>query len=134
MIRSMMAIVAGYLSISFLNDFSHAVTSLYFRHELSLTGIANLPAPAWGYGFAFLQLILGLFAGLLTSTIVKTKGSLEILALILLIVAAGCIDYSVLSNREPLWYLITSPALKVLGIYLGFILKQKQDASLKANK
>jgi len=132
MIRSMLAVAAGYISISFLNGFSHAVTSLYFRHSLSLTGVASLPSPAWGYGFTVLQFIFGLFAGLLTASITKTKGHIEILALILLIIAAGFIDYSVLSNREPLWYLITAPTLKVAGIFIGYILKQKQDASLKA--
>lgn len=124
----MLAIVAGYISIIFLDSFSHAVTSLYFEHGLYLTGVANLPSPVWGYGFALLQFIFGLFAGLLTASIAKSKGGLEIVSLVLLIVAAGCIDYSVLSRQEPLWYLITSPALKSFGIYLGFVLKQKQDA------
>lgn len=132
MIRSMLAVVAGYISIAFLNAFSHAVTSLYFRHSLSLTGIANLPSPAWGYGFTLLQFVFGLFAGLLTCSIAKTKEHIDILALIMLIVASGFIDYSMLNNREPLWYLITSPSLKVTGIFIGYILKQKQDANLKA--
>jgi hypothetical protein len=85
-----------------------------------------LPSPGWGYAFTALQFLFGLFAGLLTSSIVKTEGMIEIWALILLIVAAGYIDYSILSNSEPLWFLIISPVLKAGGIYLGFVIKQKQ--------
>jgi len=58
MIRSMLAVAAGYISISFLNGFSHAVTSLYFRHSLSLTGVPACLLPLGDMDLRFYNLFL----------------------------------------------------------------------------
>lgn len=127
MIRSMLAIAAGYFSIVVLNSFVHLIVSIYFKTDIFLTGIAQLPSVAWVYGITGLQFAFGLFGGLFTSTLAGSNAYLEILGFILLMIIIAFVDYSVLNEREPLWYLITSPALKVLGIFLGYRLIKLQN-------
>lgn len=127
MIRSMLAIAAGYFSIVVLNSFVHLIVSIYFRTDIFLTGIAQLPSVVWVYGITGLQFVLGLFGGLLTSTLAGSYAYLEILAFILLMIIIAFVDYSVLHEREPLWYLITSPTLKISGIFLGYRLTKLQN-------
>lgn len=127
MIRSMLAIAAGYFSIVVLNSFVHLIISIYFNTDVFLTGVAQLPSMAWVYGITGLQFAFGLFGGLLTSTLARSYAHLEILGFILLMIIIAFVDYTVLNEREPLWYLITSPALKVLGIFLGYRLIKLQN-------
>lgn len=130
MIRSMMAIAAGYISMLALNSFVHLIVSIYFRMDITLTGIAMLPSPNWVFGFTALQLIFGLFGGLLAATLAPGRANLVLAVFILLMVAIALIDYTMLSDREPLWYLITAPALEIAGITTGFYLHSKQNNSV----
>lgn len=123
----MLAIAGGYVSILVLNSLTHIIISVYFRSGLYLTGISQLPSLPWVVGVTALQFAFGLLGGLLTSSLSKGRPDREILGFILLMVAIGIIDYTMLEKQEPLWYLITSPALKVLGIYSGFRLFLNQD-------
>lgn len=127
MIRWVLAVAAGYIAIVVLNGFLRIIASVYTNTDLSLTGVAGLPSEVWQYGVTGLLLIFGMIGGLLTTTMSKTSGQLEIISLILLIVGVGFIDYRALENSEPMWYLITSPLLKIGGIYLGFRIKKLQD-------
>lgn len=126
MIRSVLAVAAGFISISVLNSFIHLIAAVYTNSELSLTGIAALPSESWQYGITGLLLLFGLIGGFLTTTLSKTSGHLEILILVLLIIGTGFIDYLALANSEPMWYLIASPLLKTGGILLGFELKEQR--------
>lgn len=125
----MLAIAVGYFSIVALNSFIHVVVSVYFRTELFLTGISQMPSSIWVYGVTALQFAFGLFGGLLTATIAGSSSYIEILGFVLLMVVIGFVDYSVLNEREPLWYLTVSPILKVLGIYTGYHLIKLQNAN-----
>ena len=127
MVRQMMAIAAGYFSIVFLNGLIHVILSVYFNTDLSLAGISHLPSLSWTVLFTALQLLFGLFGGLLTATIAQNNQHIAILGFILLMVIISLINYSVLSMQEPLWYLITSPSLKIIGILAGYQLIQAQN-------
>lgn len=126
MIRALLALVAGYISIIALNSFFHLIVSVYFNTELLLSGISQLPSSLWIIGFTLVQFLWGLFAGFFTTTLARENSSIAILGLLLIIVATSFINYSVLSGREPLWYLITAPVLKMAGIYLGFTLQSNK--------
>jgi hypothetical protein len=125
----MMAIVAGYISMAALNSLVHIITSVYFKTELSLAGISHLDSMPWIVGVTGLQLMLGLFGGLLATTIAQTKQHMAILGFILLMTVIGFFNYTVLSPQEPLWYLISAPALRIVGIFAGFQLIQLQNKS-----
>lgn len=127
MIRSVLAVAAGYISIVVLNGFLRIIASVYSNTDLSLAGISNLPSEGWQYGVTGLLLVFGIIGGLLTTTLSKTSGKLEILSLLLLVVGVGFIDYQALENSEPMWYLVTSPLLKIGGVYLGYRIKKLQD-------
>ncbi len=132
MIRSILSIAAGYFAIAVPNSFIHIIVSVYFKADnLALTGIANLPSATWIAGITALQLALGLFGGLLASTIAKQNQHHVILGFILLMVIMGFTDYSMLSNREPLWYLIAAPILKIVGIFAGYKLQIQQAEQTK---
>lgn len=126
MIRSMLAIAAGYFSIAVLNSFIHLIVAIYSKSEIFLSGVANLPSAAWVIGFTALQFVFGLFAGLLATTLGSDNPQRVLLGFILLMVAVSLVDYSMLNEREPLWYLITAPALKIGGIFTGYKLQIKQ--------
>ena len=130
MIRSMLAIAAGYFSIALLSGFSRLIVSVYLKTDIALTGIEGFPT-TWAFGLTGLGFFFGLFGGLLTTTLAESEGFIEILGFILLMAAIGLVDYSILSEREPFWYLIASPALKMAGIFIGFHLKRKQDVQLE---
>lgn len=126
MIRSTLAIAAGYLSIIALNGFVRIILAVYHHSDLSFSGITSLPSDEWGYFIVGAQYLWGLLAGFLTVSIVSSQAHLETLALVLLLVGSGCIDYSMLHQNEPLWYLILSPVLKILGVLSGYYLLQQQ--------
>jgi ABC-type multidrug transport system permease subunit len=132
MVRTMIAIAAGYFSIAALNSFIHIITSIYFRADISLTGISHLPSTTWIIGITFLQFAFGLFGGLLATTIAK-NASKVILGFILIMVAVSLINYSILVDSEPLWYLITAPVLTISGIYMGYHL-QTQESKNNSNE
>lgn len=127
MIRSVLAVAAGYISIAVLYSFSRLIAAVYSNSELSLIGIAALPSEGWQFGITGLLLLFGVIGGLLTTTLSKTSGHLEILILVLLIMGTGFIDYLALANSEPMWYLIASPLLKTGGIFLGYRIKRATD-------
>ncbi|TYP95331.1 hypothetical protein LX73_0631 [Fodinibius salinus] len=127
MIRSLLAIVAGYFSITLLNSFAHLIVSVYFKTELVLSGVSQLPSLPWVIGFTILQFVWGLFGGLLASTLAQKNISIAILGFILLIAVIGMLNYSVLNHREPLWHLISSPTLTMGGIFLGYKLQLDQQ-------
>lgn len=127
MIRSVLAVAAGYISITVLTSFLHLIAAVYSNSEWSLTGIADLPSEGWQYSVTGLMFIFGIIGGLLTTTLSKTSGHLEILILIFLVLATGFIDYRALANSEPMWYLIASPFLKTSGIFLGYRIKRAID-------
>ncbi|MDZ7680169.1 MAG: hypothetical protein U5J63_00315 [Fodinibius sp.] len=129
MFRPIMAIVAGYFSIAALNSLIHIITSVYFKTGLSLSGISHLSSMPWTIGITGLQLLLGLFGGLLATTIAQSKQHVAILGFILLIAIIGFFNYTVLSAQEPLWYLIAAPGLRIAGIFAGYRLIQLQNKS-----
>ena len=133
MLRSMMAIAAGYISMLVINSLIHVITSVYFKTGLSLTGISHLSSMPWIVGITGLQLLLGLFGGLLATTIAQSKQHIAILGFVLLMVIIGLFNYTALSTQEPLWYLITAPALRITGILAGYRLIQLQNKSNTAN-
>jgi hypothetical protein len=125
MIRTMLSIAVGYFSITALNSFAHLIVSIYFKTDITLAGVANLPSVTWSVGFTILQFAFGLFGGLLATTVAKNPHRV-ILGFILIMVAISLIDYSVLNSREPLWYLIVAPILKIIGIFTGYKLIKSQ--------
>lgn len=126
MIRTMGAIAAGYFSITVLNSFIHLITSIYFRSDLTLTGIAYLPSTSWIIGVTVLQFAFGFFGGLLATTIAR-NATRVILGLILIMVTISLINYSMMVDSEPLWYLITGPILTVSGIYMGYRIQSQES-------
>lgn len=128
MIRTIGAIAAGYFSITILNSFIHLVTSIYFRSDLTLTGITYLPTTTWMIGVTILQFVFGLFGGLLATTIAR-QTSKVILGLILIMIAVSLINYSMMVDSEPLWYLIIAPLLTVSGIYMGYRMQSQESNS-----
>ncbi|MGM0546164.1 MAG: hypothetical protein ACQEST_05520 [Bacteroidota bacterium] len=133
MIRTMGAIAAGYFSITILNSFIHLITSIYFQGDFSLSGISHLPSTAWVIGVTIMQFVLGLFGGLLATTIAHKK-SKAILGFILIMVAISLINYSMMVDSEPLWYLITAPALTISGIYMGYRIQSQQTTTVSDEK
>ncbi len=126
MFRSMLAIAAGYFAMAVPNSFIHLIVAIYSRSEVFLTGVTNLPSLTWVVGLTALQFVLGLFGGLLATTLGSDNPQRVILGFVLLMVAVALVDYSVLNEREPLWYLVTAPALKIGGIYTGYKLQINQ--------
>ena len=129
MIRSMMAIAAGYFSIAILNSLTHLIISIYSKTELTLAGIAMLPSDEWVIAITALQPVFALFGGLLATTLAKDNKHLVLLGFILLMVTVAIVDYSVLSEREPLWYLIVAPILKITGVTAGYFIQINQQQS-----
>jgi hypothetical protein len=82
MTRSLLAIIAGYLTITVLNILSRLIISLLLGTNISLTGIQDVPSEFWMYFLTALQFIFGFLAGLMVLLIAKTVAYLEILALV----------------------------------------------------
>lgn len=131
MIRSVLSVAAGYVSIAALDIFVRAITAFYTNTEIVLTGFADLPSPGWQYSVLGMLLIFGIVGGLLTSALSVESGKLEVLVLILLLVIAGFIDHRALAESEPLWYLIATPILKIAGVFLGYRIKILIDLANK---
>lgn len=130
MLRSLLAIITGYLSIAFLNSLTRLIVALYFRTDIQLSGVSHLPSPFWQYVLIVLYMAFGLFGGLITCSIVQRKYGIEILVLICLILTAGFFEYEFLNTEEPLWYLVCSPLAKITGVWGGYRIKLSQDQKL----
>ena len=128
MLKSLFAIIAGQLSITLLQTFSRVIVGLYFRTEITITGIAHLPSTTWMYFVTALNIIFGLFGGLITSSVAKKSGRLEVLILALLIFIWGLFSFQMTASVEPTWYRILSPLLIILGLLAGYKLKTNMDA------
>lgn len=126
----MLAIATGYFSIALLSGFSRLIVSIYLKNDITLTGIESFPT-TWAFGLTGLGFFFGLFGGLLTTTLAESEGIIEIVGFIFIMAGVGLVDYSMLNDREPLWYLIASPTLKMSGIFIGYHLKRKQDKQLE---
>jgi hypothetical protein len=50
-----------------------------------------------------------------------------------MMVAVSLINYSVMVENEPLWYLIIAPILTIGGIYMGYRL-QTQESKTTSNE
>lgn len=132
MIRSLLAIIAGHLSITFLNGLTRLIIALYFRTDIQLSGVSHFPSPFWQYAFIALNVAFGIFGGLITSSIVQKKYGMEILVLICLIITTGFFEYEFLNMAEPIWYLVLSPLAKAMGVWGGYRVKLAQDKKLSA--
>lgn len=131
MIRSVFALVVGYISINLFDAFIRFIISVYSKSELVLSGIAQLPNTLLAYAITTAGFLFGLIGGFLTCSIADGKPKIEILSLIILIVASGLFTYYFTGNNEPVWYLIIAPLLKIAGVYLAYMLFVKQNTSLK---
>lgn len=120
MIRSTLAIGAGYISILALDSFVRIIIGAYHNGQIALGGISSLPSDEWGYLLVGLQFFWGLLAGLLVSSIARKQSHIETLSLILLLVGSGFIDYSMLQQSEPLWFFISTSLLRIVGILAGY--------------
>lgn len=133
MIRSVFALVFGYISINLFDGFIRFIISVYTKNALVLSGVAQLPNTLLAYAITAAGFLFGLIGGFLTCSIAGGKPKIEILSLIILIVASGLFTYYFTGNNEPAWYLITAPLLKIAGVYLAYTLFVKQHQSLKNN-
>lgn len=122
MLRSLLAISAGYITILFFNSFVRFVISVYSKGNFALTGITDLPSPVLMYVIVGAGFLFGLIGGMITCSIINKNAIIEILCLIILIVSSGLISYQLMGNTEPLWYLISAPLLKAAGILTAFYL------------
>lgn len=126
MIRSTLAVFAGYFTVAFLNGFTRIIISFYHRQYPDLAGITSLPSPVWGYLLIGLGLLFGLFGGLITLSIAVKPSYQHLLFLVLLLVCSGMISYYMLAETEPAWVLVATPALKIGGVFLGYGIKTRQ--------
>ena len=127
MLKSLIAIIVGQLSITMLQAFTRAVIGVYFRTEITMTGVSHLPSSVWMYFITALNLIFGLFGGLITSSIARGKGKMEVLILVILIFIWGLFSFQMTVNTEPTWYKISAPLLTISGILAGYYLKLNMD-------
>ncbi|MDZ7715022.1 MAG: hypothetical protein U5J95_02300 [Balneolaceae bacterium] len=133
MIKSLIAVIVGQLSITLLQTFSRVVVGAYFRTELTITGISHLPSLTWMYFLTALNFIFGMFGGLITSSLARNKGRLEVLILALLIFIWGLFSFQMTLNTEPVWYRILAPLLTIFGVMTGYLLKKNMDTNIKNN-
>lgn len=128
--RTLLAIVAGQLTIAGLNGFARIILSLYQRTEIVLSGVEHLPSTPWAVGITALGFLFGMFGGLITCTLARGSYTVEVVALILLTVALGLFDFTLLPDAHTSWSLVAAPALKVAGIYTGYRIVTRQDKQL----
>lgn len=124
--RSVGALAAGYLAILLLEGFVRFILSVYSGANITLAGVSGFPSPLLGYLLTGAGLIFGLIGGFITCSLADTSPDFEILSLIILVMAAGFFSFYISNADEPLWYIITGPLLKALGVYFSFILYQRQ--------
>lgn len=120
MIRSVSAVAAGYITIVLLDLLFRLAAARLTGFAPALTGIGDLPSTGWQYASTGILIVYGMAGGMVTSSVVRTSADMEILSLILLAIFVGFVNFRVLAEIEPIWYLTVSPLLKTGGIFLGF--------------
>jgi hypothetical protein len=129
MIRSLGAVIAGYASILFFNDFIRFIISIYAKQGYSLSGTAHLSSTGLILLILAAGLVFGLIGGLITCSIIDDHAAIEILVLILLVLGAALFKYYFTGPTESLWYMVSEPLLKMAGIYGAYYLKTSKGVN-----
>ncbi|MGK7370296.1 MAG: hypothetical protein ACNS64_08770 [Candidatus Halalkalibacterium sp. M3_1C_030] len=133
MIRTLLAIIAGQITIALLNGIVRMAIGTYLDIEFSLSGVTFLPGFTWEVVVVAMSLIYGFVAAIIVCLIAKENSKIEILGLTLIVTAVGLFDYYYIGASEPLWYFLINTGLIISGLFLGYrfmlanehILKQK---------
>ncbi len=138
MVRTLIAIFMGQITIVLLNGIVRMAVGVYLNIEFSLTGISHLPGFLWEVLIVGFSLIYGFIGGIVVSLISNGDGKVEILGLTLIIASVSLFDYYYLGSSEPLWYFLINSALLIAGLFLSYrfmktnknILERKIDHSV----
>lgn len=132
MIRSLLAVAAGYLTIMVFNSFVRIIFAVYNKSAISFSGVSELPSLP-GYLIVAAGFLFGLIGGLMTNTIARKNAAIATLSLVILVIAAGFIAYDLMAENEPLWYFISSPLLKISGILTAYYIKTRETKNINQN-
>lgn len=128
MIRSLVTIFIGQLTIMLLNSIVRMAVGLYLEIDFSLSGITFLPGFAWEVLIVALSVVYGFIAGTVVCLISSGTGRVEILGLTLIIACVGIFDYYYFGVSEPIWYFLINTGLLISGLFLSYrFLKTNDD-------
>ncbi len=120
MIRALVAILMGQITIVLLNGIIRMAIGVYLDIEFSLSGISYLPGFIWEVIIVGLSLLYGFIAGIIVCLLSGGNGRAEILGLTLIIAGVGLFDFYYIGASEPLWYFLINSGLLIAGLFLGY--------------
>ncbi len=117
MIRSVLAVIAGYIAMVILTMALFILMARIAPGVLPREGM--FPAPpvvALILGFAFLSALVG---GFVTATVALRSEEKHVFGLAAVVLVMGALNATTAGNSQPLWYLSALVLLALAGVYVG---------------
>lgn len=129
--RTVAALAAGYITLLVIENFVRLIITIY-SGELVLSGVADYPNPFLRYLLTAAGFLFAMIGGFICCSIAAQDPDIAIISLIILVIAGSFLSFYITLTNEPLWFMLTAPALKAFGIYAAYVIysrQQKMDQS-----
>ncbi|HEX6631982.1 MAG TPA: hypothetical protein VF048_12865 [Gemmatimonadaceae bacterium] len=126
MLRSVLAVVAGYLVSALLVFVGFAVLGRLAPAALSAAGLAATPRPGVVLGVLLMDVVIAIVAGYVTAVIARHAVIGHAFVLGALMLVLGIVTSWVSPEREPTWYALWMPILVLPAAVIGGMIRSRQ--------
>ena len=129
MLRSILAIVLGYLTIIATTIVVTIALCIAFGVPLNASGAAPKPSTAFSVANLIASALCALLGGLVAASIARRSRQLHAFVLAMIVLVLGLVFALFEKNGpEPLWYLMILPILGALAVIAGGMLRRGATA------
>lgn len=126
MLRSVLAIVAGYLVSAVLVFVGFTVLGRIAPSAMSAAGLAAAPRPGLVLGILLMDVVIAVVGGYVTALIARRAPIGHALALGVLMFILGIVTAWASPEREPTWYAIWMPIVVLPAAVVGGMIRARQ--------
>ena len=126
MLRSVLAVVAGYLVSTLLVLVGFAVLGRIAPAALSAAGLAATPRPGVVLGILLMDVVVAIVAGYVTALVARRAVIGHAFVLGALMLVLGVVTSWVSPEREPTWYALWMPILVLPAAVVGGMIRSRQ--------
>jgi hypothetical protein len=126
MLRSVLAVLVGYLVSALLVLVGFSVLGRIAPSAISAAGLAATPRPGVVLGILLMDVVIAVVAGYVTAVIARRAAIGHAFVLGALMLVLGIVTSWVSPEREPVWYAIWMPVLVLPAAVVGGMIRSRQ--------
>ena len=124
MLRSVIAVVSGYVAMALLIMLFVLLIAIIFPEAFPQPDV--LPSIAWVAAIQLFGLAAATIGGGVTVVICRGSRLKHIHALALVVTFLGLVTLATNIDKQPIWYLVVQVGVGIVGVYLGGHLANKR--------